>query len=99
MPDNDASSLTTFSQAATPATNAPTNIPNGPGIAAMTTEERENPKPATEKWNDEYAAKIAMGDFRKSEAYRSINHDSRFRISDQLYLAWTQRRTWEGTKI
>lgn len=100
MPDNDAQgSLTNASMAATPATNAPTNIPGGPGIPSMTTEERENPKLPQQQWSDTYAAQIALGDFKKAEAYRSINHDSRFRISDQLYLAWTQRKTWEGTKI
>src|SRR5258708_11439004 len=30
-----------------------------------------------EKWDDTYAAKIAMGDFKKAEAYRNINHDWR----------------------
>jgi hypothetical protein len=100
MPDNDAqASLTNFSMSATPSTNAPSNLPNGPGLAPLTTEERDNPKLPTDKWSDEYAAKIALGDFKKAEAYRSINHDWRFRTSDQLYLAWTQRKTWEGTKI
>lgn len=100
MPDTDPSgSLTNFSMAATPATNAPTNLPNGPGIAAMTLEERERPKLPKEQWTTEYAAKIAMGDFKKAEAYRNINHDWRFRVSDQLYLAWKERKTWEGTKI
>jgi len=100
MPDNDAQgSLTNASMAATPATNAPTNIPGGPGIQAMTLEEREQPKLPTETWSDSYAAKVAMADFKKAEGYRTINHDWRFRISDQLYLAWTQRKTWEGTKI
>lgn len=92
-------SLTNFSMAATPATNAPNNIPGGPGIAPLTTEERENPTAPTDKWTDSYAAKITMADFKKAEAYRTINHDWRFRVSDQLYLAWTQRKTWEGTKI
>jgi hypothetical protein len=100
MPGDDANgSLTNFSMAATPATDAPTNLPQGPGIAPMTTEEREKPKLPTETWSDEYAAKIALGDFKRAEGYRTINHDWRFRVSDQLYLAWTQRRTWEGTKI
>lgn len=94
-----AGSLTNFSMAATPATNAPSNIPGGPGIPAMTTEQRENPTPANQKWSDTHAAQIAMGDFKKMESYRTINHDWRFRVSDQLYLAWTQRKTWEGTKI
>ena len=98
--DGDASgSLTNFSMAATPATNAPTNIEGGPGIPSMTTEERENPTAPQEKWTDTYAAKIVMGDFQKAESYRTINHDWRFRVSDQLYLAWHQRKTWEGTKI
>jgi hypothetical protein len=100
MPDNDASgSLTNFSMAATPATNAPTNLPQGPGLPTLTTEERENPKLPSEKWSDTYAAQISLGDFKKAEGYRTINHDWRFRVSDQLYLAWTQRKTWEGTKI
>ena len=100
MPDNDAAgSLTNFSMAATPSTSAPTNLQGGPGLAPLTLEERENPKSATDKWDDNYAAKIATGDFQKAEAYRSINHDWRFRVSDQMYLAWTQRKTWEGTKI
>lgn len=100
MADNDAQgSITNFSMAATPAVNAPSNIPGGPGIPAMTTEQGENPTPAGEKWSDIKAAQVAMGDFLKAEAYRTINHDWRFRVSDQLYLAWTQRKTWEGTKI
>jgi hypothetical protein len=100
MPSDDAQgSLTNFSMAATPATNAPTNLSQGPGLPALTTEERENPKLPTEKWSDTYAAQIALGDFKKAEGYRTINHDWRFRVSDQLYLAWTQRKTWEGTKI
>lgn len=99
MPDNPDGSITNFSMAATPSTLAPTNLQGGPGLAPLTTEERENPKAPTDVWDDTYAAKIAKGDFQKAEAYRSINHDSRFRISDQLYLAWTNKKTWEGTKI
>lgn len=100
MPDNGANdSVTNFSMAATPSTAAPTNIPNGPGIPSMTTEERETPKGPAEPWSDTYAAQIAIGDFKKAESYRTINHDWRFRVSDQLYLAWKQRNTWEGTKI
>jgi hypothetical protein len=99
MPDNAESSITNQAMAATPSTLAPTNLKGGPGLAALTLEEREIPKAPTDIWDDTYAAKIAKGDFQKAEAYRSINHDWRFRTSDQLYLAWTQRKTWEGTKI
>src|SRR4051812_39087655 len=94
MADNDVNNA---SMAATTATNAPSNV--DPGRAVLTTEERENPKLPTEQWSDTYAKNIALGDFQKAESYRSANHDWRFRISDQLYLAWTQRKTWEGTKI
>jgi len=98
MPANDAQgSLTNFSMAATPATNAPSNVDSSK--ESLTTEERENPKLPSEKWSDTYAKNIALGDFKKAEGYRTINHDWRFRVSDQLYLAWTQRKTWEGTKI
>src|SRR5690349_5624891 len=97
MPDNDNGSLTNQSMALTPATNAPSNV--DPGRAVLTAEERENPKLPTDQWSDTYAKNIALGDFQKAEGYRTTNHDWRFRISDQLYLAWTQRKTWEGTKI
>src|SRR5437879_4182674 len=77
----------------------PTNIPGGPGIPAMTTQERDTPLPETQTWTDTRAAQIALGDFQRMESYRTMNHDWRFRVSDQLYLAWTQKKTWEGTKI
>ena len=100
MPNNDAAgSVTSFAQAATPSTLAPTNIPNGPGIASMTTEQMENTVQPPTPWTTTQAAQITMGDFKKAEAYRNINHDWRFRVSDQMYLAWKERRTWEGTKI
>lgn len=89
-------SLTNFSQAATPATNAPSNIPGGPGIQEMTLEERETPQ---KDWDDGLASKIALNDFQRMESYRTINHDYRFRESDRLYVAWKERKTWEGTKI
>src|SRR3954464_3431529 len=81
----------------TPAVNTPTNVDAGQVV--LTPEERENPKLPTDQWTDTYAKNIALADFQRAEAYRTSNHDNRFRISDQLYLAWTQRKTWEGTKI
>lgn len=80
-------------------TAPPTNIPGGPGIPAMTPQEKETPVREADAWSDTRAAQIALGDFQRMEAYRTINHDWRFRTSDQLYLAWTQRKTWEGTKL
>jgi hypothetical protein len=99
MAANDPGSLTSFAQAATPSTAAPTNLTGGPGIQSLTPQEMETPTKPDDKWSDTYAAKIAMEDFKKMEAYRSQNHDWRFKTSDQLYLAYAQRKTWEGTKI
>ena len=100
MSDNDAqASLVSLPQAATPSTAAPSNIPGGPGIPAMTTQQSEAPVSSDREWTDTEAAQICMGDFKKAEAYRNVNHDWRFRVSDQLYLAWKERKTWEGTKI
>ncbi len=78
---------------------APTNFPGGPGVPAMSAEEKATVIPEQDSWTDTRAIQIALGDFKKAEAYRTINHDWRFRTSDQLYLAWVQRKTWEGTKI
>lgn len=53
----------------------------------------------TKQWDDQQAYNIALGDFRRAESYRTRNHDRRFKASDELWLAWSQRKTWEGTKI
>ena len=79
----------------------PSNIPgssNG-NIPPMDERQRDTIVPESEPWDDRRAAQIALADFQKAESYRTANHDWRFRTSDQLYLAWKQRRTWEGTKI
>ena len=54
--------------------------------------------PDTE-WSDSYAAKIVQSDFQKAEAYRTQNQDWRMRTADELYLAWTGQKYWEGTRI
>src|SRR5882762_1367434 len=79
----------------------PSNIPgstNG-NVPPMNDQQRETLVPETSQWTDTRAMQIALADFQKAEAYRTANHDWRFRTSDQMYLAWKQRRTWEGTKI
>ncbi len=56
-------------------------------------------KEPTEPWGDAMAVKIAVADFNAAERYRNQNHDWRWRIADELYLAWTAQKYWEGTKI
>ena len=54
--------------------------------------------PDTE-WSGSYAAKIVVSDFQKAEAYRTQNQDWRMRNADELYLAWTGTKYWEGTRV
>ncbi len=64
------------------------------------TNEQENTILApTDPWSDDQALKTAVQDFNKAEAYRTQNHDWRWRNADELYLAWVQQKYWEGTKI
>jgi hypothetical protein len=53
----------------------------------------------TQQWDDARAYKIASQSFEAMEKYRSMNHDRRFRVSDEMYLAWVRRKNWEGTKV
>src|SRR5712691_810739 len=77
--------------------------PTSPSLNAnppfLSMEEQKMVVPEIEPWSDSRAAAIAIGDFRKAEAYRRQNHDIRYKTADQLYLGWTPRKTWEGTKI
>lgn len=91
--------LTNPTMAAMPSSAAPTNIVGGPGLPSMTQEEMQNPTSPVDPWTDTYAAKIAMADFQRAEAYRSMNHDQRFNVSEQMYLGWKKSQNWEGTKI
>lgn len=66
---------------------------------ALTKEQETTIVIESQEWTDDFALKVSIQDFKKAEAFRLQNHDRRFRSSDELYLAWTPRRTWEGTKI
>lgn len=55
--------------------------------------------PMTGGWSDSQALTVAMGDFRQAETFRQQNHEWRWQNSDETYLAWTKKRTWEGTRI
>lgn len=52
-----------------------------------------------EQWDNVTAFRRAWGDFQKMQQYRMMNHDRRFRASDELYLAYVIPKNWEGTKI
>jgi hypothetical protein len=53
----------------------------------------------SQRWDDDFALKIAKRDFEDSEVWRSNSLDFRWQNADQLYLAWVQQRFWEGTRI
>lgn len=68
-------------------------------LGPLTQAEQTNVITPEEPWSDSYAAKVALSDFQKAEAFRTQNHDWRFRNADELYLAWTGVKYWDGTKV
>ena len=72
-----------------------TNVPDAP----PTQEERERVVSPLQAWDDATALRIVKSDFEYMERYRFQNHDRRFRIADELYLAYVKKNTWEDTKI
>lgn len=77
----------------TPPPQAETNLPDVPQTPPTTVISD------TSQWSDERAATVAMLDFQRAEAYRTQNHDRRFKVDYQLYTGWRQKKTWEGTRI
>lgn len=69
------------------------------GNTSLTTQEATTITPANQPWNDAFAKKIALADFQKAATYRNQNHDRRFRESNRLITGWTEKKTWEGTRI
>ncbi len=65
----------------------------------LTDQEEQTVYRPTETWTDAFAAKIAIQDFQKAEAYRSANQDWRWRTSDELYQSWVVQKYWDGSKI
>src|SRR5215831_10752639 len=52
-----------------------------------------------QQWSDQWALDHVVADYNLAEQYRTLNHDWRFRNSDELYLAWMVQKYWEGTRI
>jgi hypothetical protein len=50
-------------------------------------------------WDAARASKIALGNYRVSQTYRSQNTELRYRRSMELYLAATNPKYWPGTKV
>lgn len=69
------------------------------GNTSLTTAEATTITPANTQWTDEFAKKIALADFNKAATFRNQNHDRRFRESNRLITGWTEKKTWEGTRI
>lgn len=69
------------------------------GATSLTTQESTTITPVNQPWDDAFAKKIALADFRKAENYRNQNHDRRFRESSRLITGWTDKKVWEGTRI
>jgi len=72
------------------ATPTPEPLPQG--------EQRKLDAP-TDKWNDRKAFQIVRSDWAFYESYRTNAHDWRYRNADELYLAWSGQRYWDGTRV
>lgn len=67
-------------------------------MQTLTQDEQKTPIAPSEPWNDSYGVRVGLADFNFAERYRQRNHDQRYREADKLYLAWRNRRYWEGTR-
>ncbi len=66
----------------------------------MSSEEQEDQfHDPDEKWSDSFALKTVKRDFAESENYLIQNHYQRWLNADRIYTAWSEQKTWEGTKI
>jgi hypothetical protein len=50
-------------------------------------------------WSDRRALAIVRADFAYAESYRTHAHDWRYRNADELYLAWSGQKYWDGTRV
>lgn len=69
------------------------------GNTSLTTQEANTITPANQPWDKAFAKKIALADFNKAATFRNQNHDRRFRESNRLLTGWTEKKTWEGTRV
>lgn len=69
------------------------------GNTSLTTQEASTITPVNTQWTADFAKKIALADFNKAATFRNQNHDRRFRESNRLLTGWTEKKTWEGTRI
>lgn len=51
------------------------------------------------EWSDSHAREVVKRDFAFAENYLSQNHYQRWNNADRIYLAWTEQKYWEGTKV
>jgi len=72
---------------------------NAPPNLALTSQEEKTVQTDPQEWKDDFALKVAVRDFQIAEAYRSANHDRRFREAEKLLTGWVEKKFWEGTKV
>jgi hypothetical protein len=86
-----------LSPMATPPTTPNLSKPSEP--AALSEQEKQVIPTPDQMWSDSRAHAIALADFSKAETYRARSHDRRYKVSEELWLAWRQPKVWEGTRI
>lgn len=60
--------------------------------------ERDYYKPE-DPWSDDHAVEVVKRDFAFADSYLVKNHYTRWNNADRIYLAWTEQKYWEGTKV
>src|SRR6185369_13091932 len=62
-------------------------------------EEKQVPGP-TDQWSEPRAKSIAIQNQEKCEKFlQTAGHIRRWNVSDELYLAYSPSKVWEGTRI
>lgn len=65
----------------------------------LTEEQKEQYIPPEKDWSDSYALGLVQADFASAENYLQQNHHQRWMNAERTYLAYTEQKYWEGTKV
>lgn len=66
---------------------------------ALTPKEEQTVNLPADPWADTFAKKVVLADFQSADTDRSSNHVQRWQTAQELYYAYQQSKTWEGTRI
>src|SRR5689334_22214588 len=65
----------------------------------LTQDEAQQVIPPDNPWTDQRAKDFVKKTFNRYEQFRLQNYDRAYRRADDVYMAVTRNKTWEGTRI